>query len=96
MRAALAALIALALPARAAADEGMWTFANLPVEHRRAAHGFAPDAAWIEHARAAASRTCRAPTPTWWRAARADRGLSHNFYRPFTPGEHRRTGSSVW
>jgi hypothetical protein len=36
----------LALPVRA--DEGMWTFDNLPLASLKAKYGFAPDAAWLK------------------------------------------------
>jgi hypothetical protein len=49
MRAArAAAALALALPA-AHAEEGMWTFDHLPLEHLRSVYDFAPDDAWIAH-----------------------------------------------
>src|SRR4051812_16091509 len=38
------------------ADEGLWTFDNFPAERLRAAYGFAPDAAWLDHARLASVR----------------------------------------
>lgn len=40
----------------ARADEGMWTFDNFPAERMRAAHGWAPDQAWLDRVRAAAVR----------------------------------------
>lgn len=33
----------------AAADEGMWTFDNLPLERLQRTHRFAPTPAWLEH-----------------------------------------------
>ena len=36
------------------ADEGMWTFDNLPVKKMQAKYSFAPDAKWLEHVRLAA------------------------------------------
>jgi len=45
-----------ALPADARADEGMWTFDAFPSAQVKAAHGFAPDAAWLEHVRLSAAR----------------------------------------
>ena len=38
------------------ADEGMWTFDNLPVQKMKAKYGFAPDAAWLDHVRLSAVR----------------------------------------
>jgi hypothetical protein len=38
------------------ADEGMWTFDNLPVEKMKAKYAFAPDAQWLEHVRLSAVR----------------------------------------
>jgi hypothetical protein len=50
-------LAALALlPAFAHADEGMWTFDNPPVQKMRAALGWAPDAAWMQHTMLASAR----------------------------------------
>ena len=33
------------------ADGGMWTFDNFPVARVKAAYGFAPDQAWLDHIR---------------------------------------------
>jgi hypothetical protein len=33
------------------ADEGMWTFDNLPLKQMTAQYGFAPDQAWLDHLR---------------------------------------------
>src|SRR5271169_6056171 len=44
-------LAALCLSAAALADEGMWTYDNFPAAKMRAKYGWAPDAAWLEHAR---------------------------------------------
>ncbi len=41
------ALAALLPGAPVRADEGMWTFDNLPVARMKASYGFAPDAAWL-------------------------------------------------
>src|ERR1700688_1875276 len=46
-----ALLIAASITAPALADEGMWTFDNFPAAKMRAKYGWAPDAAWLEHAR---------------------------------------------
>ncbi len=40
----------------APADEGMWVFNNLPLEHLKKAHGFEPTPAWIAHLRSSAVR----------------------------------------
>ena len=46
-----------ALPlSMARADEGMWTFDAFPAAKMRAAYGFAPDQAWLDHVRGAAVR----------------------------------------
>jgi hypothetical protein len=37
-------------------EEGMWTFDNLPAARIQAQYGFAPDAAWLAHARLSALR----------------------------------------
>jgi len=52
-RSALALL--LALPALHA-DEGMWTFDNLPLKQLKANYGFEPSSAWIDHLRLASLR----------------------------------------
>jgi len=44
-------LVAASITAPALADEGMWTFDNFPAAKMRAKYGWAPDAAWLEHAR---------------------------------------------
>ena len=51
MVAATAFCIAGSLTAPVRADEGMWTYDNFPAAKMRAAYGWAPDAAWLEHAR---------------------------------------------
>jgi hypothetical protein len=38
------------------ADEGMWTFDNFPAAKMRAKYGWAPDAAWLDHARLSSIR----------------------------------------
>ena len=50
--------IALALAALTGlhADEGMWTFDNLPVTQMKAKYGFVPDSAWLDHVRLATVR----------------------------------------
>jgi hypothetical protein len=57
---ALALLIVLLLvpttPGRSRAEEGMWTFDNPPTALIRRAHGFAPDAKWLESVRLASVR----------------------------------------
>jgi hypothetical protein len=49
-------LATLFLGATAVADEGMWTYDNFPAAKMRAKYGWAPDAAWLEHARLASIR----------------------------------------
>ena len=44
-------LMAAGMAAPALADEGMWTYDNFPTAKMQAAYGWAPDAAWLEHAR---------------------------------------------
>ncbi len=38
------------------ADEGMWTFDNLPLKHLKEKYGFEPTKEWIEHLRSSAVR----------------------------------------
>ena len=38
------------------ADEGMWTFDNLPLTHLKQRYGFEPTRGWIEHLRSSAVR----------------------------------------
>ena len=45
----------LALPALRA-EEGMWTFDNLPVKQIQAKYGFTPSQAWLDHVRLSALR----------------------------------------
>ncbi|GLH71615.1 dipeptidyl-peptidase [Geothrix limicola] len=45
----------LALPALRA-DEGMWTFDNLPTQKIQAKYGWAPDQVWLDHVRLSAVR----------------------------------------
>ena len=47
---------ALAGASTAHADEGMWTYDNFPTQRMQKAYGWAPDAAWLEHARLASIR----------------------------------------
>src|SRR5580700_842503 len=49
-------LAAASIAAPALADEGMWTYDNFPAAKMRAKYGWAPDAAWLEHARLASIR----------------------------------------
>ena len=44
-------LIALMLVSGMNAEEGMWTFDNIPAAKMKAKYGFAPDQAWLDHAR---------------------------------------------
>jgi hypothetical protein len=50
----LAALLLASGSARA--DEGMWTFDNFPGAQVKAAYGFAPDKAWLDHVQKSAVR----------------------------------------
>jgi hypothetical protein len=50
-----ALVLFLALPALRA-DEGMWTFDNVPVKQMQAKYGFAPDAAWLKRLQLATVR----------------------------------------
>jgi hypothetical protein len=50
-------LVAVCSSASAAfADEGLWTVDGLPHDKLESAYGFAPDAAWLDHARLASVR----------------------------------------
>ncbi|MDR3416378.1 MAG: S46 family peptidase [Nevskia sp.] len=55
-RAGLAVVTALLAPLAASAAEGMWTLDRLPLKHLQAEYGFAPDAAWVQHAQRSAVR----------------------------------------
>ncbi|WP_306601843.1 S46 family peptidase [Geothrix sp. 21YS21S-2] len=50
----LAAILASAPSLRA--DEGMWTFDNLPVQKLKADYNFTPDQAWLDHVRLSSLR----------------------------------------
>jgi len=47
---------ALLAGGRPAADEGMWTFANLPLEQLKERYGFEPTKAWLDHLRLSSIR----------------------------------------
>ena len=49
-------LLGMSFVLTALADEGMWTFDNFPAAKMRAKYGWAPDAAWLTHARLASIR----------------------------------------
>ena len=50
-------LLALALAGSSLrAEEGMWTFENLPTKKIQASYGWAPDQAWLDHVRLASLR----------------------------------------
>jgi peptidase S46-like protein len=51
-----ALLAVIALPALAAADEGMWTFDNLPLKLLHDKYGFAPSKEWLDRVRLASVR----------------------------------------
>ncbi|MGE3142943.1 MAG: S46 family peptidase [Hyphomonadaceae bacterium] len=55
-RLALAGAGFLALAGPACADEGMWTFDNIPVAALRQAYGWAPDRAWLDRVMGASAR----------------------------------------
>ena len=56
MRRAALFAAALALPALAAADEGMWTFDNLPLKVLQEKYGFTPSRQWLDRVRLASVR----------------------------------------
>jgi hypothetical protein len=49
-------LAGVAVAAPALADEGMWTYDNFPADRMRARYGWAPDQAWLDHARLSSIR----------------------------------------
>jgi hypothetical protein len=49
-------LTAVGLAWQVHADEGMWTFDNFPAAKMRAIYGWAPDEAWLTHARLSSIR----------------------------------------
>src|ERR1700733_7326242 len=49
-------VVAVAVAAPALADEGMWPYHTFPTAKMKAKYGWAPDAAWLEHARLASIR----------------------------------------
>jgi hypothetical protein len=49
-------LAGLGVGACVLADEGMWTYDNFPTDRMRAKYGWAPDAAWLTHARLSSIR----------------------------------------
>jgi V8-like Glu-specific endopeptidase len=49
-------VVGMSFALTALADEGMWTFDNFPAAKMRAKYGWAPDAAWLTHARLASIR----------------------------------------
>jgi len=55
-RSALGIALTLAALTGLRADEGMWTFDNLPLAQMKAKYDFAPDAAWLDHVRLATVR----------------------------------------
>ncbi len=54
--AALAAVAAVWIGGPVLADEGMWTFDNLPLKTLKATYGFEPSKEWVEHLRSSAVR----------------------------------------
>ncbi len=58
-RGMIAGLVALAASAAGGivlADEGMWAFDRLPLEHLKQAYGFEPPPGWVDHLRSSAIR----------------------------------------
>ncbi len=56
-RSIVLSLLALGLVGSALrAEEGMWTFDNLPTKQIQAKYGWAPDQAWLDHVRLSALR----------------------------------------
>lgn len=55
-RSALGIALTLAALTGLRADEGMWTFDNLPTAQMKAKYDFAPDQAWLDHVRLATVR----------------------------------------
>ncbi|MCL1892609.1 MAG: S46 family peptidase [Holophagaceae bacterium] len=53
LRQLLSLLICAGFTGIASADEGMWTFDNLPIAQIKAKYGWAPDQAWLDHVRMA-------------------------------------------
>jgi Peptidase S46 len=53
------ALAAISSLSAARADEGMWTLNAFPSERVKAAYGFAPDQAWLDHVRLSSLRLAR-------------------------------------
>jgi hypothetical protein len=56
MRPIAALALLLATTALAHADEGMWTYDNFPTAKMKAKYGWAPDKAWLDHARLSSIR----------------------------------------
>jgi hypothetical protein len=56
MRPARVLACALALAGSLAADEGMWTFDNLPLRQLHDKYGFTPSKEWLEHVRLSSAR----------------------------------------
>jgi hypothetical protein len=59
-----AALLAVSVVPRVRADEGMWTFDNLPLKLWKERYGFEPSAAWLERLRLASVRLAEVGTTT--------------------------------
>lgn len=51
--------------ARCRADEGMWTFDNLPLQQLQARYGFTPTQAWLDHIRLASVRFNDGGSGSW-------------------------------
>jgi len=55
-RLAGSATLALGMGGAVLADEGMWTFDNLPLKHLKGTYGFEPPPGWAEHLQSSAVR----------------------------------------
>jgi hypothetical protein len=55
----LAVIVLAAALAPARADEGMWTFNNVPADKVESAYGFRPDQQWLDHVRLSSVRLAR-------------------------------------
>ena len=52
----LVAFLAAATGSPVVAEEGMWTFDNLPLQHLKERYGFVPTKEWLDHLRLASVR----------------------------------------
>jgi len=56
LRCAVLSAASLVLVSSARADEGMWTYDNVPVQKIKARYGFEPNQAWLDHVRLSSVR----------------------------------------